>query len=36
MMLAIFAICLGIFLVEKVVGWPDWLTLDNTPKGRIN
>ena len=33
---AIFALCLVLFAIDRLVGWPDWLTLDNTPKGRIN
>ncbi|SFM15022.1 hypothetical protein [Shimia aestuarii] len=32
---AIIAICLVVFAFEKVFGWPDWMTLGNTPKGRM-
>lgn len=29
------AICLILFGWERIFGWPDWLTVDSTPKGRI-
>ncbi|MGX9350292.1 hypothetical protein ACS3QZ_03735 [Shimia sp. W99] len=32
---AIIAICLVVFAFERVFGWPDWMTLGNTPKGRM-
>jgi hypothetical protein len=28
--------CLLLFLVERLAGWPDWLTPNGTPRGRIN
>ena len=35
LVLGVIAICLALFAVERLVGWPDWLTPDNTPRGRI-
>ncbi len=32
---AIVAICLVLFAIERVIGWPDWLTMPNTPSGRV-
>jgi len=29
------AICLILFAFERLFGWPEWLTIGNTPKGRI-
>ncbi|MCI5112318.1 MAG: hypothetical protein MRY75_17370 [Marivita sp.] len=28
LVLAIIAICLGIYAVETWIGWPDWMSLD--------
>lgn len=36
LMFAVIAVCLLLFGYERLFGWPEWLTLDNTPKGRIN
>ncbi len=33
--LAIVAICLALVAVERVFGWPDWLTPDRGPGGRV-
>ena len=33
--LIVIAICFALFAFERVFGWPDWLTMDNTPRGRI-
>ncbi|TCP63358.1 hypothetical protein EV663_101627 [Rhodovulum bhavnagarense] len=35
LVLAIIAICMALFIVEHVLGWPDWLTVNSTPRGRI-
>jgi predicted acyltransferase len=35
MVLAIIAICLLIFGYEWLFGWPDWLTPNQVPRGRI-
>ena len=32
---AILGLCLLLFAVERVFGWPDWLTLPDTSRGRI-
>ncbi len=32
---AILVACLALYAVEYFVGWPDWLTPNATPKGRI-
>ncbi|MGB5560025.1 MAG: hypothetical protein WBN04_18680 [Paracoccaceae bacterium] len=29
-------LCLLLFGLERLFGWPDWLTLPDTPRGRIN
>jgi len=29
------AVCLIVFAFERLFGWPEWLTIDSTPKGRI-
>lgn len=29
-------ICLALFGVERLFGWPDWLTMEGTPSGKIN
>jgi len=34
--LGIFVICLILFGLERIFGWPEWLTLPDTPRGRIN
>ena len=33
--LAVIAACLVLFAVEWLVGWPEWLTPDHVPRGRI-
>lgn len=32
----VIAVCLVVFGGERMFGWPDWLSVDSTPKGRIN
>ncbi|MEX5728991.1 hypothetical protein Ga0609869_002344 [Rhodovulum iodosum] len=32
--LGVIALCLLLYAVERVFGWPDWLT-PNSPRGRI-
>jgi hypothetical protein len=32
----VLAACLVLYGIDRVFGWPAWLTLDETPKGRIN
>lgn len=34
-MAAIVALCLGLYAIDRLVGWPDWLTPENTPRGRV-
>lgn len=34
--LGVIAICLLLFGLERIFGWPDFLTMANAPKGRIN
>jgi hypothetical protein len=31
MVFAIIAICLALFAVERLIGWPDWLTMSEGP-----
>mgnify|MGYP006908256903 CR=1 FL=1 len=33
--LAIVAVCLVLFGVERIFGWPDWLTPQRFPSGRV-
>lgn len=35
LVLGVIALCLVLFAIDRLVGWPDWLTLENTPTGRI-
>ena len=35
LIIGILALCLLLLAVERLVGWPDWLTLPDTPRGRI-
>ncbi|WBV44511.1 hypothetical protein [Pseudoroseomonas cervicalis] len=32
MMLAALLICLALLLVERFIGWPDWATLERSPR----
>ncbi len=36
LVLGVIAVCLILFGIERVFGWPDWLTPDRVPRGRIN
>lgn len=36
LMIGILAVCLLLFGIERIFGWPAWLTLSNPPRGRIN
>jgi len=36
LVLVVIGACALLFLYERVFGWPEWLTLDNTPRGRID
>lgn len=36
LLLAVIALCLILFAVERLFGWPDWLTLSETPRGKIS
>jgi len=33
--LGVIALCLALLAVERFVGWPEWLTVDGTPGGRL-
>ncbi len=35
LVLAIIAICLLLFGIEYFFGWPDWLTPNQVPRGRV-
>ncbi len=35
MVLGIIAFCIALFAVEYFLGWPEWLTPDRVPSGRI-
>lgn len=32
LVLAVIAICAILFVIERYVGWPDWLTADRPPR----
>lgn len=34
--LGVVALCLVLFGIERIVGWPEWLTVDGAPGGRIS
>ncbi len=36
LVLGIVVLCVVLFGLERVFGWPSWLELPDTPKGRIN
>ena len=36
LVLGVIAICLALFAVERLVGWPEWLTPNDVPRGRMN
>jgi len=36
LVLGVIALCLMLFAVERLVGWPDWLTPNRVPRGRLN
>jgi hypothetical protein len=36
LVLGILLVCLLLFGLERIFGWPAWLTLPGTPRGRIN
>jgi hypothetical protein len=36
LVLAVIAIALAIWGLERVFGTPEWMRVDSTPKGRIN
>ncbi len=33
--LVVLGVCLLLFGFERLFGWPDWLTLQNMPRGRV-
>lgn len=35
LVLAVIALCLGLFAVERLFGWPEALTLDDGGRGRF-
>ena len=34
--LAVLALCLVLFGLDRIFGWPDFLTISGPPRGRIN
>ena len=36
MIFGIVLVCLVLFAVERLFGWPAWLTMSDGPKSRIN
>ncbi|MBV7409849.1 hypothetical protein [Maritimibacter sp. DP1N21-5] len=32
----VLGLCLVLFGIDRVIGWPEWLTVDGTPSGKIN
>lgn len=35
LVLGIIAFCILVYLIERLVGWPDWLTPNHVPRGRL-
>ncbi len=35
LVLAVIGICLTLYAVERWIGWPEWLTPNSVPGGRI-
>lgn len=35
MVLWVIGFCLALYAIERWIGWPDWLTNGNAPRGRI-
>ncbi|RVV99853.1 hypothetical protein EKE94_04070 [Mesobaculum littorinae] len=35
LVLAVIAVCILLFVVERYVGWPDWMTTEGPRGGRI-
>ncbi len=35
LVLGVIAVCLALYGIERWFGWPDWLTSEMTPRGRI-
>ena len=35
LILIVLALCLAVVLVEKFVGWPDWMTAERVPVRRM-
>jgi len=35
LVVAVIVICLLLFAIERLFGWPDWLTPNLSPRGRI-
>ena len=33
LVLIVIALCLGLYAIERWIGWPDWLTAHNLPCG---
>ena len=36
LVLGIVALCLLLYAIERILGWPDWLVPDGPPRGRIS
>lgn len=34
--IGVIVLCLGLWAVEKWVGWPDWLITNEIPRGRLS
>ena len=35
LVLAVAGLCLTLYAIDRVVGWPEWLTPNRVPGGRI-
>lgn len=35
LLIGIIVVCLALAGIEWLVGWPDWLTLNGDPRGRV-
>ncbi|MEL6170372.1 MAG: hypothetical protein AAFR34_01205 [Pseudomonadota bacterium] len=36
LVLSVIGICLALYAVDRLFGWPEWLTPDRVPGGRLN
>ena len=35
LVLGVVAVCLALYAIDRLIGWPEWLTPNRVPGGRI-